>query len=139
MENKIVKIYVSRIANSNRLRLRDEVSNPGNSKLTTAVNPGDKVQWELDPLSLGPNPEPGYSPIAFILDIRISTPEDGDQYRNSVAVLEADPVPGPGGVFEATVKSPSPGKGKEEDYMITYMLPGSKYMYQEDPKLQMNT
>jgi len=136
---KLVKIYVSRAGMSDRLRLRDEQSDPGDAELVTGVDPGDTVQWELDPRSLGPEPHPGYFPISSIVGIRRSTSADGKQYAHCVEVLEEDPLPGPHGVFIGTVRSPSVGQGKEEDYMISYTLPGETEVFKQDPKLQMNT
>lgn len=122
-----ITIYVSRNGNSTNLKLRDsEGHNPGNDDLTTDVNPGDTVQWELDNNS-------GLTSIASITKSDASNPK----YQNSIDVLAAAPVNN-NGIYSAQVVSPSPGKGKFENYNIGFTIPGSNEVYFDDPKMQLN-
>jgi hypothetical protein len=136
---KLIKIFVSRAGMSTRLRLRDDKNDPGEAELTTEADPGDTIVWELDPKSTSNPPKPGFFPIGSIIDIKRSKPTDSPRYANSVAVLDSDPIQGPNGTFIGTVKNPSVGEGKAEDYMITYTLPGETGVFEQDPKIQMSS
>ncbi len=136
---KLIKIFVSRAGMSNRLRLRDEINDPGDAELITDADPGDTIVWELDPRSTSNPPEPGFFPIGSIVSIKRSKPSDSPRYANSVAVLDSDPIQGPNGTFVGTVKNPSVGAGRAEDYMITFTLPGETGVFEQDPKIQMSS
>lgn len=130
-----ITIYVSRIGNSNNLRLRDsEDHDPGNDLLTTDVNTSDIITWIKDPRANSPA-QPGYSPIECITSI---TKADSSlpQYRNSIPVLTANPT-----VSECSaigyVLAISPGSGKFENYTIYYTLPGDSTIHHDDPQLRM--
>lgn len=121
-------IYVSRNGNSHQLKLRDNQGhNPGNNKLTTDVEPDEPVIWQLDE----------DSGLSEITGIKASDPTK-PEYRGSQNLL-AGPAKNNKGVWEATVVSQSPGKGKFENYMIGFKIPGDDTEYWDDPKLQMTT
>lgn len=129
-------IYVSRNGNSTNLNLRDNEGNAGMNELTTGVTAGSLVIWQLDP-----NPPAGSNSISAITGIQRTVK---DNNPNDVAILDSDPqwhsdlsYPG-GGYWEATVKSPSPGRGKYETYNISFTVPGDTTVYTDDPKLQMD-
>lgn len=130
-------IYVSRQGNSLNLRLRDsEGNNPGNDQLTTLVDPGNAVTWELDPNANSPA-QPGYFPIASIQSVVKSNSAD-PRYSNDVDVLTAPPAP-VNGLWTGYVKLPSPGIGKFEHYQIYYYLPNDTTLHNDDPIMQMNS
>lgn len=135
----MIKIFVSRAGMSTRLRLRDAHNDPGDADLTTGADPGDIIQWELDPDAAGEVPKPGFFPIHSIVSIKKRLPADGPEYASSIEVLDGDPLPGPNGSFIGTVKSPSPGAGRFEQYMISFMLPGDTRVFKQDPRIQLNT
>ncbi|MDX1629591.1 MAG: hypothetical protein R3345_12880 [Fulvivirga sp.] len=120
-------IYVSRNGNSNQLKLRDsEGHNPGNDNLTTGVDPGDTVKWQLDSNS-------GLSSIEGVQQVTASDPS-----YNANAVNLLSGISSTGGVYTGTVVSPSPGQGKFENYKIGFKVPNDNNTYWDDPKLQMN-
>lgn len=122
-------IYVSRNGNSHQLKLRDNQGhNPGNNKLTTEVNPNDPVIWQLDE----------NSDISEITGIKASDPGK-PEYRGSQNLLAGDATKEKNGAWKATVVSKSPGKGKFQNYMIGFKIPGDDTEYWDDPKLLMNT
>jgi hypothetical protein len=130
-----VIIYVSRAGGSTNLKLRDNRNNPmppsqpGNqSNISTEVDPGNTIIWQLDT----------DSDIESLVSIRQTFEADGAQYKNSVAVLVADPVKQPDGTITAQVKNPSPGKGKFANYKIVYTLTGGG-QYEDDPKIYLNS
>ncbi|CAM4124513.1 hypothetical protein [Gillisia limnaea] len=121
-------IYVSRNGRSHQLKLRDNQGhNPGNNKLSTDVEPSDAVQWQLDTNS-------GLEAITGIKPSDSSKPA----YRGSQDLLAAPPKNN-NGIWEATVVSTSPGRGKFENYMIGFKIPNDTTEYWDDPKLQMKT
>lgn len=120
-------IYVSRRGQSDQLKLRDNEGNdPGNDDLTTKVDPGDSVVWQLDDNS-------GLSELTGVRNV-----EAGDRSYNpqSVNLLTSRPHSRQG-KWEATVVSPSPGKGKFGLYMIGYKVQGSNDELWSDPRLEM--
>lgn len=122
-------IYVSRNGNSYQLKLRDsEGHNPGNDDLTTTVDPGDTVTWELDPNENG---------LTSINAVNKTVPGDASYDSNSVDLLVSG-TSSTNGVYTGTVVSPSPGNGKYEKYKIGFMVPGDSTIYYDDPKLQMD-
>lgn len=121
-------IYVSRNGRSHQLKLRDNQGHdPGNNDLTTEVNPNDTVQWQLD----------NNSGLEAITGIKPSDPSKPG-YGGSQDLLAAPPT-NKNGIWEGTVVSPSPGRGKFENYMIGFKIPNDATEYWDDPKLQMNT
>lgn len=121
-------IYVSRNGNSNQLSLSDsEGHNPGNDNLTTDVNAGDTVTWELSANS-------GLSSIVSVSQVTSGDPS----YNAASQNLLANSPTSTNGVFSATVVSPSPGVGKFENYKIGFTVPGDSTVYYDDPKLRMN-
>lgn len=121
-------IYVSRNGNSFELKLRDNQGhNPGNNKLTTEVAPGEPIVWQLDENS-------GLAEITGIKESDSGKP----QYRGSQNLLAA-PAKRENGVWRANVVPQSPGKGKFENYMIGFKIPGDDKEYWDDPKLHMKT
>lgn len=134
-------IYVSRQGNSSNLRVRDsEGNNPGNDQITTLVDPGDTVTWELDPRADISNPQyqPGYFPIFAIISIK-KADSTIPKYMNSIDVLIADPPPPVNGVVTGLVKSPTPGRGRFENYQISYYLVSGGVPQTDDPIMQMNS
>ena len=130
-----ITIYVSRLGNSNNLRLRDsEGDDPGNDDLITDVNVSDIITWIKDPRANSPA-QPGYFPIECITNI---TKADSrlPKYRNSIPVLTADPTVSECSAI-GTVLATSPGSGKFENYNIFYTLPGDTTIHQDDPQLRM--
>jgi len=122
-------IYVSRNGNSKQLKLRDsEGHNPGNDNLTTNVNPGDTVQWMLDPNG---------SNLTSLNGVNKAVPGDSSYDSNSIDLLVSGTTSS-NGVYTGTVVSPSPGSGKYEKYVIAFMVPGDNTIYYDDPKLQMD-
>ncbi|HSP82117.1 MAG TPA: hypothetical protein VLN72_00130 [Gillisia sp.] len=121
-------IYISRNGRSHQLKLRDNQGHdPGNNDLTTEVDPNDTVVWKLDT----------NSGLAEITGIKPSDPSK-PEYSNSQDLLAAPPKNNNGN-WEATVVSPSPGRGKFENYMIGFKIPNDETEYWDDPKLQMKT
>ncbi len=121
-------IYVSRNGQSHQLKLRDNQGHdPGNNDLTTDVDPNDTVRWELDTNS-------GLEAITGI------KPSDSSkrEYRKSQNILAAPPK-SENGTWNATVVSPSPGRGKFENYMIGFKIPNDATEYWDDPKLLMKS
>ena len=115
-----VTIFVSRNGNSKNIKLRDsEGHNPGNDDLTTTVDPGDTVTWELDTNS-------GLGSIVSIAK-KASSPNN----LFSSITSEDD-------IFFGTVVSVSPGKGQYETYAVQYTIPGDTTVYSDDPKIQMD-
>lgn len=115
-------IYVSKEANSNKLKLRDsENHDPGNDNLTTYVDPGDTVEWTLDGTTSG---------LSQLLKIK----KKSDTHQ----LLDSDPTK-LNGIWQGTVKSPSPGKDKKEKYKIEYKVNGSDKKHSDDPVLQMKS
>lgn len=112
-------IYVSRKNDtSHHLKLRDSEGNdPGDDKITTLVDTGDTVTWQLDKDS-------GLSEIT-----KVKKKSDTHQ------LLTAEPH-GNNGKWVGTVVGTSPGKGKQEKYKIYYKIEGKEY--HDDPILQMN-
>ncbi len=120
-------IYVSRNGNSKELKLRDNQGhNPGNNKLTTCVNPNEPVIWQLDK----------NSGLAELTGIKESDPSE-PRYKGSQNLL-AGPATKENGVLRATVVERSPGKGKFQNYMIGFKIPGDDTVYWDDPKIEMN-
>lgn len=116
-----INIFVSRAGNSNNIKLRDsEGHNPGNDDITTDVNAGDTVVWQLDSNS-------GLYSL------------DGIQMKNDSEnnLLTATPI-GSNGMYTGTVVSNSPGRGKIEKYQIGYTVTQGSGTIWDDPKLQMN-
>lgn len=121
-------IYVSRNGNSFQLKLRDsEGHNPGNDNLTTDVNAGDTVTWQLD----------SNSGLSSIASIQLVGRTDPSYNPNSINLLSNNPT-STNGVFTATVVSPSPGVNQFECYKIGFTIPGDSTIYYDDPKLKMN-
>lgn len=121
-------IYVSRNGNSYQLKLKDsEGHDPGNDNLTTDVNAGDVVTWQLADNS-------GLSSIYAIEQV---TSADQSFNPNGINLLN-NVNRGVDGSFSATVVSPSPGRGKFENYKIGFTVPNDSTVYWDDPKLQMN-
>jgi hypothetical protein len=134
-------IYVSRQGNSANLRLRDsEGNNPGNDQITTLVDPGNIVTWELDPRAdiNSPEHQNGYFPIYELISVK-KADSTKPQYLHSTDVLVSDPPPPVNGVITGLVKSPSPGKGRFENYQITYLLLPGGQPVTDDPVMQMNS
>jgi hypothetical protein len=129
-------IYVSRNGNSHQLRLRDSLGDdPGNDDLTTNVSAGDTVTWQLDPRAGDPE-YPAYKPIDSITAVQ-KADASLTKYQGSEQLLTATPVCN-NSVCTGTVVSPSPGKGKFENYKIGFTVPGDATVYWDDPKLNMN-
>jgi hypothetical protein len=138
-------IYVSRQGNSHNLRLRDSLNDdPDNTgdNLTTMVDPGNVIQWVLDP-NTGSDPQHWF-PISEIKSIQKAVPTAGPppKYQNSIPVLIADPQK-VNGVWTGTVLSTSPGKGKFENYKIGFTIDGDPNpndpngWWWDDPRIQM--
>ena len=131
-------IYVSRRGNSTNLRLRDsEGHDPGNDQITTMVNPSDTVTWQLDP-NANPPAQPGYFPIFEIISVK-KADSTQPQYLNSTEVLVSDPGAPVNGVVTGLVKSPTPGRGRFENYQISYYLVSGGVPQTDDPIMQMNS
>lgn len=120
-------IYVSRNGKSHELKLRDKHNDPGNNKLTTEVEPNDTVIWKLEEDS-------GLSEITGIKESDSSKP----QYKGSQNLLAGNAIK-KNGVWQATVLPKSPGKGKFQNYMVGFKIPGDEKEYWDDPKLLMKT
>lgn len=120
-------IYVSRKGRSFELKLRDDKNNPGNNKLTTEVEPNDTVLWKLDKDS-------GLSEITGVKESDPNQP----QYQGSQNLLEGK-AKNENGAWKASILSKSPGKGKFQNYMIGFKIPGDDTEYWDDPKLLMKT
>ncbi|MBZ5855517.1 hypothetical protein [Flavihumibacter profundi] len=121
-------IYVSRNGQSFNLKLRDSQGhNPGNNNLTTDADPGNEITWVLDT----------DSGLTAITGIKKSDPAI-PKYKDSIEVLTGDPTL-VNGVWTGFVKSPSPGKGKFQNYMIGFTVPGDTNTYWDDPKIQMKS
>lgn len=116
-----VYIYVSRNGKSKNLKLRDSNGkNPGNDKITTDVDRGDTVIWELDPK--GSN--------LFSLN--------GVEKKQSSAydLLEGPPVPQKNGSYKGKVKKKKKLIGKKESYYIKYKIKKDDHIRTDDPKLK---
>lgn len=116
-------IYVSLKSGGKKpeLKLRDsEGHNPGNDDITTDVDAGATVIWELDTNS-------GLSGICGITKKSESGNND---------LLTANPT-STEGKYQGTIVTPSPGKGKKEKYKICFTIPNDTTQYWDDPKLNM--
>lgn len=123
-------VYVSVNGGSTNLRLRDsEGHNPGNDQLTTTVDVNDSVSWEVDP-----DPPSGANAISSIENVYKKVNNDPNNY----SLLTANPTNNGSGVWQGTVVSTSPGRGKKESYNIDYKITAGGTTYTDDPKLQMN-
>lgn len=119
-------IYLKRLGNSYNLALRDsEGHNPGNDNLTTDVDAGDSVTWQLDT----------NSGLASIESIQLVGQTDPSYNPASQNLITNNPTSTNG--FTATIVSPSPGKNKFECYKIGFKVPGDNTTYYDDPKLKM--
>ncbi|ULQ55498.1 hypothetical protein KJS94_12675 [Flavihumibacter rivuli] len=122
-------IYVSRNGQSLNLKLRDNQGhNPGNSNLTTDVDPDDQVIWELDE----------DSGLSELVGVEYSPPGTNPKYNNSVNFFAAPPQK-QGDVIVGHIVGQSPGKGARLNYKIQFKIPGDSRTHEEDPKLQMNS
>lgn len=120
-------IYVKRNGNSMQLRLRDnEGHDPGNDDLTTDVDPSDVVIWQLD----------SDSGLTAITGVKQCVQGDPSYNPASQNLLISDPVAN-GDRWQATVISPSPGRGKFVNYKIGFTVPNDSQVHWDDPKLQM--
>lgn len=118
-------IYVSRNGNSNQLKLRDNQGhNPGNEDLTTEVDPGDTVIWELDE----------NSGLHSLEGVRAK--EENDPERTNL--FAGAPKRNSDGRIEARIVDQSPGKGKYQSYDIGFKITTDGETMWIDPKLQMN-
>lgn len=119
-------IYAKRNGNSLQLKLRDsEGHNPGNDNLTTDVDAGDTVEWQLDT----------NSGLTSLNGIKKTVPGDRSYNRNSIDLLAEITLTSP---YSATVITPSPGTGKFEKYKIGFKVPGDDTVHWDDPTLRMN-
>ncbi len=119
-------IYVSRNGKSQHIKLKDKVNDPGNNKLTTRVDPSDKVIWQLDKDS-------GLSEITGIKE----SDNSKTQYKKSQNLFDG-PVRKTKVGWEATILPVSPGSGKFQNYMVGFKIAGDDTEYWDDPKIQMN-
>lgn len=104
------------------LSLRDnEGHNPGNNDLTTDVDPGDIVKWQLDDDS-----------GLFSLENVVKRNDPG-----TVDLLEEQPANTAQNVFTATVKRRGIDGGAIETYDIWYKKERGGKTIKEDPKLKM--
>ena len=118
-------IFVSRNGNSNNLKLRDSQGrNPGNEDLTTGVDPGDTVIWELDE----------NSGVHSLEGVR----KKEDRDPNSADLFAGPPARNTDGRIQARIVGQSPGKGKTLSYDIGFKLTADGETLWIDPKLQMN-
>ncbi|GGD30387.1 hypothetical protein [Flavobacterium orientale] len=116
-----INIFVSRAGNSNQIKLKDsEGHNPGNDDITTLVNPGDVIIWQLD----------DNSGLYSLDGVEIK----GDSPYNLLSVAPT----GRDNVFTASVTRASPGQGAIEKYKIGYTINRGEQTQWDDPKLQMN-
>lgn len=118
METKT--IYVSRIPDTKKIKLRDSDGNdPGNDDLTTEVRTGDIVEWKLDK----------NSGLDSLIGIK--------KKKDTTQLLKGDPT-GSNGVFTGHVVDVSPGKDKKMKYKIGYKFSDDKDKdeHWDDPKLQ---
>ncbi|MCM4158899.1 hypothetical protein FHG64_01385 [Antarcticibacterium flavum] len=119
-------IYISRAGQSLNLKLRQSGSKAKpTEELTTLVDPGDIVRWELDKDS-------GLTEITGIKE----SDNNKKKYRGSQNLLEGEPQK-KGDVWEGKILSQSPGSEKFENYMIGFKIPNDPEEYWYDPKLQM--
>lgn len=113
---------MSRNGNSNNIKLRDnEGHNPGNDNITTDVDPGDTVIWELDPNG---------SNLYSLNGIEKKASSQAD-------LLTGHPVLQPDGSYKATVTHNPNLKGKKESYYIKYKITQDGTILTDDPKLKM--
>ena len=87
---------------------------------STTANPGDTIQWNIGPNS-------GVASISSIHD------------TSSTDVFSPDPSKQPGNStsWQGTINS-SINSVTEEDYCISYTIPGSSQVYTHDPKIIVN-
>lgn len=117
-----INIYVSRVGNSNNIKLQDsEGHNPGNDNITTDVNPGDTLFWQLDQ----------NSGLSSLDGVRMKT-NSQNNLLNSITQVAPN-------IFTATVVSTSPGSGKIETYEVGYKVLGGSNILWDDPKLRMDS
>ena len=121
-------VYVSRNGQSNQLKLRDsEGHNPQNDNLTTDVDPGDTVTWQLDTNS-------GLTSIEAVQQVTSTDPSYNSASVNLMSIL-----PTSTNGFTGTIVTPSPGVTKFEQYKIGFKVPNDTTVYWDDPKLIMKT
>jgi len=111
------------------LILRDsEGHTPGNDDLTTAVDPGDKVEWKLET----------DSKLQSIEHIQYYTERKNNENESPILVRGSGVFKNNKHSFTADIISKSPGKDSVEYYRIGFKIPGDTAVYWDDPKLKMN-
>ena len=118
-----ITIYVSRNGKSKNLKLRDSEGNrdPDGDKITTVVNLGDTVIWELDPDG---------SNLYSLNGIEKKASSEAD-------LLIGHPTLQSNGSYKGTVKNDPKLKGKKESYYIRYKIKEDGTIQADDPKLRM--
>lgn len=115
-------IYVSRNGQSNNIKLRDsEGHNPGNDKITTDVNPGDIVIWEVDP---------NENDIYALKGIA----KKSDSPAN---LLTGTPQLQSNGSYSGQVVSNTNMTDQIEKYDVSYQIVVNGPTFTDDPKLRM--
>jgi hypothetical protein len=130
MATKVILVGIN--LNNNKLILRNQGNSSGNADLETDVDPGDTIQWLLDPDNSGNG--------LAIQHIRKDQPGDPGYDPNAIDLLTQDPYRAPDTrIWTGNVVFPSPGRGRFEKYKIGYTVNGVSGTLWDDPKLQMNT
>ncbi|MDB5263419.1 MAG: hypothetical protein JWQ14_2702 [Adhaeribacter sp.] len=129
MATQIVYVSLQGQGNSTNLSLRDTEGNNGINDITTDLNPGDIIQWQVDT-----SPSPGATRIYSIERVYKKQNQDPINYD----LLTEDPTNIGNGVWQGTVKDSSPGRGTRERYNIDFKRTQNDTTQTDDPKLQMN-
>jgi hypothetical protein len=110
--------------NPPKLKLKDSEGGTRNDdKLTSEVDAGATVTWIPD-LSSG---------ISQLTSVTKNTKVTKKNYN----LLNGDAVEQSNGNFVGTIVTPSPGKGKGENYTIGFKIDGDDNTYYSDPQLKM--
>ncbi len=123
MADKTIFVSLQGVGNSRNLRLRDSDGDNGVGTITTSVNPGNTVQWVVDP-----TPPQGASSILSVTSVvkKANVPNNSD-----LIIFNTPPTSG-------TIVSPSVGPGSTEQYSINY----TRLDYStdtDDPTIRMNS
>lgn len=111
-------------SNPPKIKLTDSANNPNgkDDNITTNVDLNDIITWV-------PNKESG---ISALMGVFKNTKVIKDNYN----LLDGNPIPDAEGNYVGSIVSKSPGKGKKEQYNISFTIDGDSTTYTDDPKLK---
>ena len=111
-----VTIYLSLVSGTTQLHLKDSEGHEGDGSITTLVDPGDTVVWEIV----------SGSGITAINDIY--------KKEGSLSLFSTGPSADANGTWSGVISANAKG---EESYSIKYTVGGNQYV--DDPQLKVRT